>query len=368
MIAQSSSANFSNAGTLNFDGVFTITSTSPNSVLLPNVNLSASVNFGDNSTIRSGSSLFMLLNGFVSEKAPSYATGSNLVYNTGGSYNRGLEWSTTTGRGYPANVRIGTTTSFRLSNGTPTVARQMSGSLTIDAGRIFTLEDGSGMSEALTVLGDVNVLGHLILGNAIGGDIRIGGNYTSAPTSGVNGTTFNKNRAVFFIGAGDQFVTKTGGGTVFFDFIVVDKTSGNLRMTTNTNAHIISQVNNILTLRVLTLINGDIDMNDGIITLEGNNENSLNIFVTGGSTRRIFTSTGTGEFRIIGSNASGVAKLSVTAGSAGSNLLFDNNVLVSTTVGVNFGAAGITTVNSIFQIEPNGYVITNSPNYGTSPP
>jgi len=103
-----------------------------------------------------------------------------------------------------------------------------------------------------------------------------------------------------------------------------------------------------------------------VITLEGNNENSLNLFVTGGSTRRIFTSTGTGEFRIIGSNASGVAKLSVTAGSAGSNLLFDDNVLVTTTVGVNFGLAGITTVNSIFQIEPNGYVITNSPNYGTS--
>jgi len=360
LIATSASANFSSAGTLNFAGAFTITSNTPNTVLLPNVNLTASVDFGQNSTIQNGASLNMLAGGFVNTNSPFYATGSNLVYNTGGNYNRGTEWSSTSGRGYPANVRIGTTTNFQLSNGTPGSARQMSGNLTIDASRTFTLEDGAGMTAALTVLGDVNVNGVLRLGNAIGGDIRIGGNYTVAAA----GSIFNNNRAVIFIGTGDQFVTKTGGGTIFFDFIVVNKPSGNVKMTTNTNAHIISQVDNDLSLRVLQLLNGDIDMNGGLITLQGDNINSLNIYVDGSSTRKIFTSTGSGEFRITGTTANGVAKLSVTAGSAGSRLLFDNNVLVTTTVGVNFGVAGITTINAQLRIDQNGYVITNAPDYG----
>lgn len=370
MIATSPSANFSSAGTLDFAGAFTITSNTPNAVLLPNVNLRASVDFGQNSTIQNGSSLFMLPGGFVNNNAPTYAAGSTLVYNTGGPYNRSLEWSATSGKGYPSNVTIGTTTIFSLSNGTPGTARQMGGNLTINSGTQFTMEDGGGgMSAPLTVLGNVIVNGELRLGNAIGGDIRVGGNYTVGPTAGLNGTVFNNNRAVIFVGSnGDQVVTKTGGGIVYFDFIVINKpqtpTPGDLKMSANTNAWIISQVNNDLSLRVLQLLSGGLDMNAGIMTLQGDNINSLNIFVDGGATRRIFTSTGSGEFRITGTLASGVPKLSVTAGSVGSRLLFDNNVLVTTNVGVNFGAAGITTINAQLRIDQNGYIITHSPDYG----
>lgn len=369
MIATAPGANFSPAGTLDFAGAFTITSNTPNAVLLPNVNLRASVDFGQNSTIQNGSSLFMLPGGFINTNAPTYAAGSTLVYNTGGPYNRSLEWSAASGRGYPSNVTIGTTTNFRLSNGTPGTARQMGGNLTINSGTTFTMEDGAGMSAPLTVLGNVIVNGELRLGNAIGGDIRVGGNYTVGPTAGLNGTVFNNNRAVIFVGsAGDQVVTKTGGGIVYFDFIVINKpqtpTPGDLKMSANTNAWIISQVNNDLSLRVLQLLSGGLDMNAGIMTLQGDNINSLNIFVDGGATRRIFTSTGSGEFRITGTLASGVPKLSVTAGSVGSRLLFDNNVLVTTNVGVNFGAAGITTINAQLRIDQNGYIITHSPDYG----
>jgi autotransporter-associated beta strand protein len=360
MIATSASAGFSAAGILNFQGAFTITSDAPNAVLLPNVNLNASVNFGQNSTIQNGSSLFMNPGGFVNTNAPFYATGSNLVYKTGGNYNRSTEWSATTGRGYPHHVTVSSNglnnTTLFTSNGTPGTERRCGGNLTIDANNILDMTD---MSAAIRVFGNATINGTLELGSAFGGDLRITGDYTH----GVAGTTINNNRAVIFEGsAGDQIVTKTGGGTIDFDYIVVNKSAGNVKMTINTNARIISNVNNDPGLRVLQLINGGIDMNGGLLTLQGDNENSLNILVSGG-TRRIFTSTGSGEFRITGSNSIGVAKLSVISQSSG-KLLFDDNVLVTTNVGVNFGPAGITTINAQLRIDQYGYVITNSPDYG----
>ena len=366
LVATSPSANFSSAGILNFLGAFTITSSTHNAVLLPNVNLRASVNFGDNSTIRSGSSLFMLPGGFINTNPPTYAVGSTLTYQTGGDYGRGLEWSATSGRGYPHHVTITTSNPFRLGNGSPTVARQIGGDLTIGNNTQFTMEDGAGfMNVPLTVLGNVNVNGELRLGGGIGGDIRVGGNYTAAPTSGANGTTFNNSRAVIFVGNVNQFVTKTGGGIIYFDFLVVDKPSGDLKMTSNTNAYITAPANNLSGLRVLQLVRGDIDMNDGIITVEGDGLNSIIVLVDNGpSSRRIYTSTGSGEFRIIGTNTGfGVTKFTVVSRNSG-KLLFDNDVEVSTTVGVDFGAGNITTIKSKLRIDQNGYVIVNSPNYG----
>ncbi len=362
MIAQSASANFSPAGILNFLGAFSINSNAPNAVLLPNVNLNASVDFGQNSTIQSGSSLTILAGGFVNNNAPFYDIGANLVYNTGGNYNRSTEWSSSSGRGYPYNVRVASTTLFNLSNGTPGIARQIAGSLTVDAGRVFTMQEGAGMYAPLIVLGNVDVEGELRLGNAIGGDIKVGGHYTV----GATGNVMNNSRAVFFTGTADQLITKMGGGIIYFDFIVVNKPTGIVKMASSTNAYLISLVNNDPSARVLQLVSGDIDMNGGIMTLQGDYENSLNIYVDGGSARKIFTSTGFGEFRITGSSTVGVAKLSVTAGAPGSKLLFDNNVLVTTNVGVNFGAAGITTINAQLRIDQNGYVLTNSPDYGPS--
>ena len=360
MTATTSSANFSNAGTLNFLGVFSITGT--NMLLLPNVNLRAGVAFGTNSYIQNGSSLFMLPGGFIDKNEPPfYNMGSNLVYNTGGGYARGSEWISTSGRGYPANVQIGTTTIFRLNNGSPTAVRQIAGNLTINAGRVFTMEDGpSGMSVPFTVLGDVNVNGELRLGNAIGGDIRVGGNYTI----GASGSVFNNNRAVIFMGSTNQLITKTGGGIVYFDFFVVDKPAGNVQLTANTNGYIFAPLNNSSSLKVIQLLRGDLDMNDGVFTVEGNGVNSIIILVDNGPTaRRIFTSTGVGEFKITGTFNTGSSNFTVASQNSG-KLLFDNNVEVSTSVGVDFGTGNITTVNAIFRIDANGYVINNAPNYG----
>jgi hypothetical protein len=360
MTIGSATASFSAAGTINCAGAFTFVCNTPNAVTLPNVNIVNGVDFGQNSTISGGATLNIQANGFVTGNAPIYASGATLAYNTGGPYNRALEWSATSGRGYPHHVLVGTTTQLNISNGTPGTSRQISGNLTINAGRVVSMQDGAGMSAALIVLGNVNVNGELRLGNAFGGDLRIGGNYNY----GAAGTVFNNNRAVVFTGSTDQFVTRTGGGIVYFDFLVVDKPAGDVKLTTNSNATIISAVNNDPTIRVLQLLRGGIDLNDGTLTLEGSNAQSLTLLVSG-NTRRIYTSTGTGDFRIQGSVLVGSAKFTV-ATETGGRLLFDNNVTVSTNVGVNFGAAGITTINSILRLDANGFVITNSPDYGAS--
>jgi|GEM_PF-1164603 len=366
MIALSPTANFSAAGTLNFTGAFTITSNAPNAVLLPNVNLNASVDFGQNSIIQNGATLTINPFGFVSNNAPYYATGSTLKFNAGGSYGRNLEWSATSGKGYPYNVLITNNTLFDLGAwGGAAVARQCAGSLRIDVGSVLTMnQGGTPMNAALTVLQNVNVNGELRLGGATGGDINIGGNYVF----GAAGTVLNNGREVVFNGAaGNQLIVRDGGGIVYFDYLVVDKATGNLQLNGSpgnvTNAYIISAVND-LSKYVIRLKNGNIDLNDGIITLQGDAANSINIGLQSGSTSKIFTSTGTGDFMIRGAVATGSPRLNVVAVSGGSKLLFDNNIMVSTTVGVNFGAAGITTINAQLRIDQYGYVITNSPDYG----
>ncbi len=360
MTVGSATAAFGAAGTINLAGTFTFNCNSPNAVTLPNVNIVNGVDFGQNSTIAGGATLNIQAAGFVTGNAPIYASGATLAYNTGGTYNRGLEWSATSGRGYPHHVLVGTTTQLNLSNGATSVARQISGNLTINSTRVLSMQEGAGMTAPLTVLGNVQVDGAIWLGNGLGGDLRIGGNYTY----GASGTVFNNNRAVIFIGSTDQFVTRNGGGSVFFDFLVVDKPNGDVKLTAGTNATIISAVNNDPNIRVLQLLRGNIDLNDGTLTLEGANAQSLTVLVSG-TQRRIYTSTGTGDFRIQGSVLVGSAKFLVVSESAG-QLLFDNNVTVSTNVGVNFGPSGITTINSIFRIDTDGFVITNSPDYGNN--
>ncbi|MBL0359334.1 MAG: hypothetical protein IPP72_21830 [Chitinophagaceae bacterium] len=366
MIALSSTANFSAAGTLNFAGAFAITSNAPNAVLLPNVNLNASVDFGQNSTIQNGAVLTINSSGFVNNNAPFYATGATLKFNTGGNYGRNLEWSAISGKGYPYNVLVTNNTILDLGAwGGASVARQCAGSITIDAGSVLTMnQGGTSMNAALTVLKDVNVNGELRLGGGSGGNINIAGNYTF----GVSGTVLNNGREVVFNGpTGNQLITRSGGGVVYLDYMVVDKTSGDLQLNGSvgnvTNAYIISTVDD-LTKYVIRFKNGNIDLNDGIITLQGDASNSINIGLQSGGTSKIFTGTGTGDFMIRGAVATGSPRLNVVAVSGGSKLLFDNNIMVSTTVGVNFGAAGITTINAQLRIDQYGFVITNSPDYG----
>lgn len=366
LIAQSATASFSPAGILNFDGAFTITSEVPNAVYLPNVNLRAAVNFGLNSYIQNGSTLNMLTGGFVSTNPPYYMAGSTLAFRTGGNYGRNLEWSATSGRGYPHHVLVTNSTNLNMGAwGGFNVARQCGGDLTIDPGSILRMDaGGESMNAPVTVLGNVNVNGQLRLGGLAGGDFKIGGNYIFS----VGGSVINNGRCVFFIGtSGNQTVTRTGGGNVFFNYVELDKSAGNLLFSgapNLTNGYIISNTADT-NRHVLTIRNGDIDLNDGIFTLEGNATNSINIALRSGKQTRIFTSTGVGDFRLFTSSP-GIqyARFNVDRFVANSQLLFDNNVTVSTNVGCDFGPSGISIINSILRIDQNGFIIDNSPDYG----
>lgn len=359
-LSQTGTPTYSGAGTINFLGAGTISGTAT----LGNISIAGLVNFGTGSTIGAGSSLSINAGGAVSSAAtaPFYAAGSRLVYRRGLgiTYNRFNEWCALSGRGFPDSVLVTNNTILNLNAGA-TGVRKMGGSLTIDAGSEVTMV---GMTDSLSVADNVIVNGTLRLGSSIGSDLRLGGDYYQGPSPAY---TFNNDRAVWFINPfKDQFVTKLGGGNFDFDFIVVDKSATTqLKMTAGTNAYIQTDNTSSL-LRILQLLNGNIDMNGGILTVEGNAPNSMNIAVGGLGTRKIYTNTGSGEFRIRGSNAPGVAKLNIVDLSGNSKLLFDNDVLVSTTVGCDFGARGITTINAILRIDQYGYIINNSPNYGTS--
>lgn len=66
--------------------------------------------------------------------APIYGPTSTLVYNTGGTYGRGFEWSAVSGFGYPNNVLIQGNTGLDLGNGGIGELRRIAGNLTINFG------------------------------------------------------------------------------------------------------------------------------------------------------------------------------------------------------------------------------------------
>lgn len=125
--------------------------------------------------------------GYFDTNSPVYGSSSTLVYNPGGSYNIGAEWKTggTVGSGVPQNVTIQNGTAVALPNGAG--SRTVAGVLTI----------GSGSS--------------LSLGNNIGDDLNVGGNW-------VNNGTFNaNNRAVTFTGT----TTVSGSSTTSFAYVTI---------------------------------------------------------------------------------------------------------------------------------------------------
>ena len=112
----------------------------------------------------------------------------------GTTYSRYVEWNATSGPGYPHSVQLSNNTTLNYPNGS-TAAQSLSGSLTIDAGSALYMDYGSpGLNNPLTVAGDVTLAGALSLGDAVGGDLNLGGNWIN------NGGTFITNsRAATFL-------------------------------------------------------------------------------------------------------------------------------------------------------------------------
>lgn len=267
---------------------------------------------------------------------PTYGSSSTLIYNTGSAFGRGNEWTTaTSGAGYPANVQIsnpGTVTTLNLGAN----FAQCSGTMTVDASTVLNTPSGG-----LVVLGNVINNGTL----SLGGDVTTSGNWTV----GASATQTNNNRAVFFNGAsGTQTITRTGGGNIFFDYLVVNKAAGSVQLSASPATSITI---NTTSGEVLQLINaGAFDLNGQSLTL--NNANG-NILVN--ASGRSITSTIAGA--VI--NINGI-KFVTGAGT----LNLGSNITMILAAGMDFGPSR-TTLNGTLQINGGGFVSTNAPIYSS---
>ncbi len=204
-------------------------------------------------------------NGGSLSHAPTYASGSILKYNpgVGTSIVPGAEWkpNVTSGSGYPYHIQIasgilqmsvasfankyyaagdvtvasGATLDFNMAydsnvaehQGKPVVI--INGNITNNGTIYFANSTGGGnlafqcktMTNAGTLSLSENTSAPL---QAIGGDMILTGDF-------INNGTFNCNgRAILFTGSGNQKIDGTTGGPYAFDFMVLDKTGGQVTL------------------------------------------------------------------------------------------------------------------------------------------
>lgn len=288
-----------------------------------NVTTGNGVDFGTGApTATVGGTLTINNGGFVANNHPPiYNGGSTLKYNTGGSYGAGSEWvaGATSGAGVPQNVQVAAS-GTSLNFGASTSPRTARGNVTIDAGTSLTLS------------------------TALGGDIKVGGNWTRAGTFTPNG------RAVTFNGAGTQTVARGAAGSEAFDYLVIDKAGGNLTLSSSpaTGVLVNGAAGNVLEI----LNSGGIDLNGQTLVLQNNGGNVL---ASGGA--RTVTGGSGSNFTFTGSKT--------VASAGGGTLVFDDNVNVSLQNIVDFGLS-VSTVNGTLGINSGGSVNTNAPTYGSS--
>ena len=299
------------AGPVFFLGAGTVSGT----VNFPTVTIAGGVNFGSAANIVT--SLQLNSGAFVDTNAPTYGSASTLIYNNTGTYGRNLEWSATTGKGYPNNVQIQNGTTLDLAaNGF--ADRAIAGNLNLGldgAASAGSLSMGA-TTNKLTVGGNIVVGGNtsgtstLTLSTAIGGDIYLTGNWDRR----ANGVFVTSSRAVFFQGAGTSTVTTITAAS--FDFIFINKTSGGTVSLANDMT-----VNNNLTLNSQLVTNAF----KVIIPTGDNVTANANGWVRGNLQKNIPTGTNSRTFEI-GSSTSYTPVITAYSGVTGAG-----NITVSTT-------------------------------------
>jgi hypothetical protein len=235
-----------NGGTLNFPGTGTFTgSCSPH-----NVHIAGGVNFGAGTvTIQNGGRLRILAGGFVNTNAPAYAIGSTLEYNTGGNYDRGLEWSTASGKGFPYHVAINTSTLNPARTGANFAATTFNtgGNLSITSGgNIYMDFGGNNMTVPLIINGNLTLVGQLSGSASVGGDIRLRGNWINDGSATNN--YFPNSRAVFFDGSSAQTIGGTNTVANPFTFVFIDNTAGVSLLASQTINNQLTHTNGLLSL------------------------------------------------------------------------------------------------------------------------
>lgn len=245
------SSTFSGSGNsfVSFQGSGTITGTIQFNTLNigGNVNLSNAVSIANNFSLNAGS--------MVLGNAPSYLNTSTLVYNTGGTYNPGLEWSSSGSQpGSPFSIQIAQNNIaiIDISSGTkPTV---LNGKLIIGGGGKL---DFNNSTQSFTINGDLLMQSssQLNLSTQAGGDLILKSDWSNMgafiPNNGAvifNNTTKDQN---FY---GEQPTT--------FNILTIDKGLTTMHFA-NT---MINTVNTINT--ALNVTSGNVDFNNKNITLK----------------------------------------------------------------------------------------------------
>ncbi|MHB1050366.1 MAG: LamG-like jellyroll fold domain-containing protein [Bacteroidota bacterium] len=296
--------------------------------------------YGYSLTIGDSAVLKINPGGSISGNGPTYGIGSTLLYATGGTFARSVEWSSTSGAGYPYHVRVSDYTTLDLgANSGSVTTKQIAGDLIVDDGSLLDMASNE-MVAPLIVSGDFILEGFLDQSSATGGDIYIGGDWKT----GLNGFMVDSGRTVVFNGSTDQTIENPIGAE--FNFLVVNKPSGKLIIAPGTDVAIIGSTDT-----VLQIIGGE-----GIY-LNGNLFSFFNpggkILVAGGE-RKLF---GSGEIQITNSKS--------IISSGGGTLLFDDSIIVSIDDSIDFGA-NLTTINGTLKIRSGASTVVQPPLYGPS--
>lgn len=186
--------------------------------------------------------------GFVSPNAPRYAVGATLIYNTGGSYVRNVEWGSNTAGApsYPHHVLIRNGSTLIFNGSTPAdigcggdvtignPAGADGGTLDLTAIGGISLHVGGSM-----IIGGSVAAGSLLFSNSFGGDIYIGANWTRTANGTVNFGAGN-GRAVFFDGNSNGTVTAAGGEV--FPYMYLNKATKTARLTLADNLSVTDEV------------------------------------------------------------------------------------------------------------------------------
>ncbi len=237
------------SGTINFYPDVYITPPSP----------LGGVNFGPTSILHH--LLEINSNGYVDVNSPSFPSGSLLRYNTGGNYDRSVEWSNPAGNGFPYNVQISGNTALNPARAVaPSFAAipfNTGGDVIIDAGSSIYLDNGGiNMTVPLIVGGNLLINGNISGSQVFGGDIKVNGDWTRSST----GNFYPNNRAVFFTGSGASFITAPQKET--FDYLFLEKSNPSIDL---------SLGDSIVITQQFGIAKGTLTLNSKDVTLKSDN-------------------------------------------------------------------------------------------------
>jgi hypothetical protein len=268
---------FSNSGILNSTSTFSVEMAGGNTIfgnpVLNDLILNGGVQLVGNTRVNGD--LIINPGGFFNGgSSPSYGANATLIYSTGGTYGRGLEWNGLVDYGYPNNIQISNNTTLQPgANSGQNIARAIEGNLVIDAGSAMFMDwGGLEMTQPISIGGNLILNGSLSLSSFIGGDFNVSGNVTidAAASFNANGRSFS------FNGNSQQL----SGTALSVTFAFLNKSG-----------------NNNLTLNIPTIVTNDLSLVAGSIVANAdltlNNGGTLNSSLTINSGRTLAVTGGT---------------------------------------------------------------------------